>query len=193
MKLFLIRHGQTQANVDGIYAGQMDVPLTEEGRRQAKAIAPVIENIPFDRVYSSDLSRAIDTQKIALPNAEGIRTPLLREIAVGSAAGCPFGQLPGKEPGWMPSKCATAYLEFGGEDLNMLCDRMRRFLKELEENPCDNVAAFVHNGIMGAMMSIVLNMDFDRGVLRTNNCGINVFDFDGTKWRLLAWNYKGDV
>ena len=179
MKLFLIRHGQTQANVDKVYAGQQDVPLTEEGRRQAKAIAPIIGDIPFDRVYSSDLSRAIDTQKIALPNAEGIRTPLLREIAVGSAAGYPFGQLPGKEPGWMPSKCATAYREFGGEDQNMLCDRIRKFLKELEEDPCDNVAAFVHNGIMG--------------VLRTNNCGINVFDFDGTKWRLLAWNYKGDV
>lgn len=193
MKLFLIRHGQTQANVDKVYAGQQDVPLTEEGRRQAKAIAPIIGDIPFDRVYSSDLSRAIDTQKIALPKAEGIRTPLLREIAVGSAAGYPFGQLPGKEPGWIPSKYATAYREFGGEDQNMLCDRIRKFLKELEEDPCDNVAAFVHNGIMGGMMTIVLNMDFDRSVLRTNNCGINVFDFDGTKWRLLAWNYKGDV
>lgn len=193
MKLFLIRHGQTQANVDRIYAGQSDVPLTEEGRRQALCIRPAIADIAFDRVYSSDLSRAIDTQRIALPGVEGIRTPLLRELDVGSIAGLKYGTVPNKEAGWNSSASADAYLEFGGESMDMLCDRLNRFLHSLEADPCENVAAFVHNGVMCGVMRIVLGADFNRSVLRTDNCGINVFEFDGKKWVLVAWNYKGNL
>ena len=90
MILFLVRHGQSVANVTKIYSGHNDVPLTEEGRAQAVALRPVLSELTFDRVYSSDLSRAIDTQLLALPGVEGIRTPLLREIDVGRAAGYPW-------------------------------------------------------------------------------------------------------
>lgn len=193
MKLFLIRHGQTQANVDKIYAGQSDVPLTEEGRRQAERLRPILANIHFDRVYSSDLSRAIDTQKIALPGIQGIQTPLLREISVGSIAGLPYGCVPGKEKGWNSALYADAYVEFGGESLAQISERLRKFLTELEADPCENVAAFAHNGVMGAVMRVILGPDINRGALYTDNCGINVFDFDGKRWRLFAWNYMGKV
>lgn len=193
MKLFLVRHGQTQANVDKTYAGQEDVPLTEEGRKQAESIRPLIENIHFDRVYSSDLSRAIDTQRIAMPGVEGIRTPLLREISVGSIAGLHYGCVPNKAAGWNSSTDPDAYLTFGGESMDMMCSRLRKFLSQLEADPCENVVAFVHNGVMGGVMRIILGTDFDRSVLRTDNCGINVFEFDGVKWRLRAWNYKAEV
>ena len=57
MKLFLIRHGQTTANVSRkAYCGQTDVPLTELGRQQAEAIRPILSRHQFDRVFSSDLS-----------------------------------------------------------------------------------------------------------------------------------------
>ena len=62
MKLFLVRHGQTVSNVAGVYAGQTDVILTDAGRAQAMKIRPILEKFQFDKVYSSDLSRAIDTQ-----------------------------------------------------------------------------------------------------------------------------------
>ena len=83
MKLFMVRHGQTTGNVAGLIYGQMDYPLTQKGRDQAMAIRPVLRRISFDRVYSSDLSRAIETQQLAVPDAQGIRTPLLREFDVG--------------------------------------------------------------------------------------------------------------
>ena len=87
MLLFLIRHGQTTANETGTYSGQTDVMLTELGKAQAEAIRPVLAQYKFDRVYSSDLTRAIDTQKLAIPEAQGICSPLLREMDVGSLAG----------------------------------------------------------------------------------------------------------
>ena len=191
MKLFLVRHGQTTGNLDATFTGQRDVPLTDEGRRQAESIRPILEKIAFDRVYSSDLSRAVDTQLIAVPGVQGIRTPLLREVDVGRVEGQLYAQVRIDNPGW--SATVDGYARFGGETSQQICDRVRAFLRELESNPCENVVAFVHNGIMGTMMSIVLDTFFDRSVLRTNNCAINVFDFDGSKWRLLAWNYKGDV
>ena len=100
MKLFLVRHGQTTANVDKIYAGQTDVMLTEAGREQAMAIRPILENFQFDKVYTSDLTRAMDTQALALPFEDPIRTPLLREIDVGGATGYPWGQVPNAPEGW---------------------------------------------------------------------------------------------
>ena len=93
MKLFLVRHGQTTANQQKIYAGQTDVMLTEQGRQEAEAIRPILEKFTFDRVYSSDLTRALDTQKLALPGATAIQTPLLREFDEGSLVGMSFAEV----------------------------------------------------------------------------------------------------
>lgn len=186
MKLFLIRHGQTTTNVSKIHTGQADVPLTEQGCREAEQIRPILAEIPFDRVYSSDLSRAVNTQKLALPDVQAELTPLLREFDVGSLAGVPFLQV-------KPNGGLRGYAAYGGESTEMVCDRIRKFLKMLEADPCENVAAFVHNGIMNCMLRVVLQSDFVGGAVKSNNCAINVFEFDGTRWRLLAWNYMGKV
>ena len=92
MKLFMVRHGQTTGNVAGLIYGQVDYPLTQKGRDQAAAIRPVLDKYKFDRVYSSDLSRAIETQQIAVPGTEGIRTPLLREFDVGKLTNVPYAE-----------------------------------------------------------------------------------------------------
>lgn len=191
MKLFLIRHGQSVANLNQTYTGQSDVPLTETGRKEAEAIRPVLERFTFDRVYSSDLSRAADTQRLALPGVEGIRTPLLREFDLGSLVGQSIAEVR-KQWGAQLSKTRD-YSPFGGESTQDVCRRLREFLTMLEEDPCDCVAAFAHGGVLGCMMQLVLGVDYDRAVMRSQNCAIHVFDFDGTRWRLVAWNYMGRI
>ena len=62
MKLYVARHGQSEANLTKSYAGQTDSKLTPQGRQEALEIRPILEGISFDRVYSSDLSCAIETQ-----------------------------------------------------------------------------------------------------------------------------------
>ena len=92
MKVFFVRHGQSEANLKKIYAGQSDVPLTEQGRAEAAAIAPILAPYTFDRVYTSDLSRAIETQEIALPGVKAnVASPLIREYDVGNIVGQPIG------------------------------------------------------------------------------------------------------
>lgn len=191
MKLFLIRHGQTTANDKKIYVGQTDVPLTQQGREQAMAIRPILEKFTFDKVYSSDLQRAIDTQKLALPFDNPIRTPLLREIDVGTAAGMAYGEPFVNQP--EEYRRQGDYSIFGGENREMACLRIRKFLDELECDPCENVAAFAHNGILSCMLRIVLDAPIKSGAAYSPNCAIHVFEFTNGMWKLKAWNYMIDL
>ena len=187
MKLYLIRHGESVANKMQVYAGQSDVVLTENGRQQALQIQPVLASISFDKVYSSDLTRAIETQRLAIPGVEGERTQLLREYAVGTLQGREFSEV--RERFGSSVSRTRDYTPFGGENSEMVCERLRGFLSGLETQKCENVAAFAHNGIMISMMEIVLGSGFDRSAVKSSNCAIHVFEYDGIKWRLLAWNY----
>lgn len=87
-RLFLIRHGRTGGNKQR-YVGWEDLPLDEEGRRQANAVADVLAGDSIDAVYVSPLSRALET---ARPLAEARDIPLrerpqLKEIDYGRYQG----------------------------------------------------------------------------------------------------------
>ena len=84
-EIYVIRHGESIANLEHRACGHFDTPLSELGIKQAEVTANALRDIKFDKIYSSDLSRAYDT---ALPNArmrgmEVERRPLLREIFLG--------------------------------------------------------------------------------------------------------------
>lgn len=194
MRLFLVRHGQTTANLAMIYAGQTDVKLTELGRQQARDIAPVLAPFHFDKVYSSDLSRAFETQQLALPGEVAEQTPLLREYDVGTLVGKTFAEVRQMNDHRLPRNGRTRdYSVYGGENNPMVTERIRKFLAMLEADPCENVIAFAHNGILGAMLALVLDADYDRSAAASGNCAIHVFEYNGTDWRLLAWNYMGKL
>ena len=83
MKLYVIRHGQSEGNIRGVFSGWHQHNLTEKGREDACRAGRIISKVKFDKVYSSDLYRAIETAKIALPDYECEPTPLIKEINVG--------------------------------------------------------------------------------------------------------------
>lgn len=60
----LIRHGVTDWNYEYRAQGQVDIPLNDEGRRQAELLSKRMENEEWDYIYSSDLSRALETAEI---------------------------------------------------------------------------------------------------------------------------------
>src|SRR5215207_4503027 len=63
-ELLLIRHGQSTANASGVWQGQMEFPLSEEGRRQARSVGKALAGERFDAIYSSPLGRALETAEI---------------------------------------------------------------------------------------------------------------------------------
>ena len=94
--LLLIRHGQSQANLNGLFAGQLNPPLTELGVQQAQRTAEFIKaHYQVDKVYASDLSRAARTGQAV---ADNLGLPLktdtsLREINAGQWEGISFERL----------------------------------------------------------------------------------------------------
>ena len=62
--IYIVRHGQTDWNVEGRYQGRIDIELNETGINQAKEIFEELKNVKFDIVFSSPLKRALQTAKI---------------------------------------------------------------------------------------------------------------------------------
>lgn len=62
--LYIVRHGQTEANVKDLLSGQSESSLTQEGRKQARVLAETLKGVAFDVIFSSDLSRATQTAEI---------------------------------------------------------------------------------------------------------------------------------
>jgi 2,3-bisphosphoglycerate-dependent phosphoglycerate mutase len=79
--LALIRHGQSQWNLDNRFTGWVDVDLTAEGEAQAVRAGDLLKatNIPFDRAYASVLTRAIRTADLALARADQLWIPLTKD------------------------------------------------------------------------------------------------------------------
>ena len=63
LTVYLIRHGETAWNKEGRCQGVTDIPLTETGRRQARAVANTLERIPLCRILTSPLQRARETAR----------------------------------------------------------------------------------------------------------------------------------
>lgn len=84
-RFLLIRHGQIRQHKEKIFLGQTDVPLSEEGRRQAEAAAEKVAHLApeTDRVYTSDLLRASETAEILKGNRELIPVERFREMSLG--------------------------------------------------------------------------------------------------------------
>ena len=189
MRVYLVRHGQSEANLNRRYAGQSDVKLTPLGLQQAEAVRPVLKGIEFDKVYSSDLSRAIDTQRAALPGYTAEQTPLLREISVGNLAGKSIAEFWEKYGGVSQTAQYGDYTPYGGENRQMLDARVLQFMKTLEDAPWENVAIFAHRGVLVSFLRNILGDTFTNNAIQCDNCAIFVLEHTEKGWCVLALNY----
>lgn len=187
MKLFLIRHGESEANLHRYYAGQSNAPLTDVGRQQAAALQPVLKSYSFDKVYASDLLRAKQTCEYALPGTLYEPLSLLREYDIGSLTGLPFGSIPLQSDD--DPACRPDYTDYGGENGKMVCARAKTFLDMLENQPCEYVAAFTHYGFINGIFRTILQTTYKNETIYTGNCSIHVVEYDGEKWKITALNY----
>ena len=86
MKLILIRHGETDSNAHKLMMGQDDIPLNNIGRQQARDKKIKLSDIQFDALYSSDLSRTVETCQIIF-DQRPILDQRFREVDFGNANG----------------------------------------------------------------------------------------------------------
>ena len=194
MKLYLIRHGESTANEEHKHAGWQQVSLSEKGRADALRAGTLLRGISFDRVYVSDLVRAKETMELALPGANGIETPLLREIHVGDLSGktaAECTELYGDR--YLDGKALHDFTSFGGENAQMHLDRIRAFVRMLEEDPQPAVAAFCHEGSIRWMLAISQGSCRSDRSIRLDNGSVSVFEYTDGKWVNRIWNQTADA
>lgn len=95
MKIWFVRHGETEWNRTKRYQGHSDISLNETGRRQAQETAALLANEPLSAIYASDLSRAVETaQFVAQPHELKVQWKQeLREIHFGLWEGLRYEQI----------------------------------------------------------------------------------------------------
>ena len=101
-EMLLIRHGQSTANASGIWQGQLDFPLSDEGRRQAASAGRALKGAKVSGIYASPLSRAFETAEIVAREAgfsgEIIPLPGLAERHGGVLEGHTWAEQEARNP-----------------------------------------------------------------------------------------------
>lgn len=189
MKLYLVRHGQSEFNLSRLLSGWAQVSLTEQGFADARRVGKYLQQFTFDRIYSSDLLRAVQTAQTALPGCEPLQLSMLREANVGSLQGKSLKkceQIYGERFWVVPE--GSDYRPFGGENSDDVRSRVRSFLRLLESDPCEQVVAFAHEGILRCALDLVLGMNYERHNVRCPNCAVVILTWMNGHWVLEAWN-----
>ena len=186
--LYFLRHGQAESNANHFFAGQGDAALTALGIEQAKATAPMLAHIKFDKVFCSDLQRARNTAALALPNVTCEYLPLIREISVGKLTFRKVDECR-EEYGALFTEyhARTDFSPFGGESREQLDARACEFLNmvaDLEDTPV--VGAVCHGGFMRAAARVVLGDPLPLAM--PDNCAVCVFEYKNGYWSLRRWN-----
>lgn len=153
MKLFLVRHGETDANAQGIVQGWLDTDLNEKGLAQAIESAKNF-NEQIDAIYSSDLKRARQTaaefrkHHSSLPYFEDSR---LRERSFGDATGT-HRDNHDWDQFWASSTEVTIP---NAEILNDFTKRVREFLDENKTKPYESILVVTHSGVLNRVQTIL--------------------------------------
>ena len=163
MKIYILRHGETDSNVQGLLQGGSDMPLNENGVRLAELCGEGMRHIRFDRCITSPLQRAAHTARIVLDHSGNAGVipeydERLKEISMGDWEGKHFRtDEDGVDPEAMKMFFANA-LHFegfpGGETVDSLMARTREFLDELASADEDStVLVSTHGTALRAMLN----------------------------------------
>ncbi|MCA9347139.1 histidine phosphatase family protein [Candidatus Saccharibacteria bacterium] len=204
MKLFVVRHGSTDAHAQGLRQGP-GTPLGEKGRLQAKTVAEKFRGLSIDKLYSSDMVRTMQTadaisEVLGLsitvhPQAhELLKNPILNGIERANTEYQQF-EIESKanelNPNWK--------FKSEGESSREVMARAEFVLSDFSSNhPEDNIVLVSHNIFMSYLAALVCLpkdapydiFNFFRRTLNSANCSIMQFDYDKklNKWTLMGFN-----
>lgn len=183
-----MRHGATLWNATGRFQGISDVGLSEVGIAQAAAISRRLKDEPIDRVYSSDLSRALETAR-AVAGVHGIEPLLddrLREFDFGDWEGLTWNEITSRHPELRTDATdARNYAPPGGETFAAVRARVRSFLDDVAGFGAAHIVAVTHAGPLHAMLA-ELNLARPVGLdARFSPGGISEVALDGNGARVV--------
>ena len=143
MTIYIVRHGQTDWNLEGRYAGRTDIPINETGIKQANIIKEELKEITFDKVYASPLKRAYETAKI-IYDGDIITDERIIERSNGDLDGKLKSEIKDKIDFNDPNET-----KYNIESINNFRSRIYSFFDDLLKNDKDleNILVVTHSGV----------------------------------------------
>jgi len=187
MKIYLIRHGETDWNVIGKLQGREDIPLNENGKMQAKICAQSLKNANCHAIITSPLQRAKQTAEI-IANELSIET-IYEEIGLVERD---FG----KASGLMPNERIVKFPDGKYDDMESwedMRDRMMLALRKITEDFSGNDVIIVsHGSAINSVLAKISNYEIGSGKTTLKNTCINLIEYDGEKFDIIFFNKTAD-
>ncbi|MGT2925952.1 histidine phosphatase family protein [Streptococcus cuniculipharyngis] len=202
MKLYFVRHGETLWNRQGMFQGaSIDASLLEDSLPEIIQLGQALKNIPFNRIFSSDLRRAVETAQLI--NQENLHPkkieeiPQLREWRLGSLEGQKISLMKAIYPkqihAFTHNLACFNHDMFDAESVYQVSHRIADFVKSLDYQQLDHVLIVGHGASLVAGMGELLGYSPAR--LRQHgglaNASLSVLETtNGQDFSLLSWNDK---
>ena len=196
-RIILIRHGETAWNAERRLQGHLDIPLNDEGERQARLLAEALASEPLDLLVSSDLQRARQTAQ-AVASLRGmplLTEPALRERCYGGFEGLLYSEIEQRFPvefaAWQ-ARDVDAILPTGknrGESFRQFYARATGAILALAKaHPGRTIAMVAHGGVLECAyrMACGLPLETPRD-FKVYNASVNRFHMDDGKLVLDNW------
>lgn len=168
MKLVIVRHGQSQWNLENRFTGEVDVPLTQLGREEAREAGRKLKGIIFGRCFTSLLIRAQETLDIILREIDQLSLPVTKSKALNERN---YGDLQGLNKAAMAEKYGEKQIDIwrrsyevvppGGESLKDTAARVIPYYQEHIETflRTENILVSAHGNSLRALMMYLENID----------------------------------
>ncbi len=163
-KIYLVRHGQTDFNLQGVVQGSgIDAPINQTGQAQANAFFDAYKDTGFDQLYHTTLIRTKQSiQQFIDLKIPTMALPELNEISWGDYEGTPMTPEEGEYYRHMLHQWQQGNLDYaiaGGESPNIVATRMRRGIETILAGPGERILVCMHGRAMRIFLSIILNYD----------------------------------
>ncbi len=194
LRIYLARHGESEANVAGVATGWSDAALTARGRQQARDLAEIIRGIPLDAVYSSTLSRSRDT---AVAAAGGRRVQALEGLKERNWGR--FTARPTNDPEFVRRRNIEGDSLDGGETRDAFFQRVKASLVEIRrQHPTGAVLIVAHGATTQQILRALLDLSAEQAeVIVQANDELYALDFIAGRqpllWKLIRSSTLGEL
>ena len=191
--LTLVRHGETSANLDGVWHGSTDTPLTDRGRAQAERVGAYIGATHPDAsaLYASPRTRTRDTAA-PIARALGLEVqvePGLAEYDLGEWEGRTYRELAESERLWERMKTEPDFAPRDGESPIQVRDRVAEALRRIEAaHPDERVVVVTHGGALSLVLGDLLDGDYSNWHRIMSNAAVSELQLRPAP-HLLSFNY----
>jgi probable phosphoglycerate mutase len=185
-RVYLVRHGDTAWTLTGQHTGRTDLPLTQQGERQARALGPSLGALRVDRMLSSPLQRAHRTAELAMPHARVEVDDDLMEWDYGDYEGRRTAEIEVERPGWRLFRDGCP----GGETLDSVATRTDRVIDRIRADG-GTVLLFSHREVLRILAARWIGLAAIEGrrlLLATASSSVLGYDHDLTEPVIHAWN-----